>query len=508
MTTPCMLIVLDGWGHAAPGPGNAITTARAPNWAKLMEVGGTTLLDASGHAVGLPACQMGNSEVGHMNIGAGRIIEQESVRITKAIENGFFDSDPTVQRVFQQTREAGKTLHVMGLLSDGGVHSHIDHIVALLKSAEKAGVKTALHAFLDGRDTAPQCAEGYLKTVEALADGSQHVSIRSVSGRYYAMDRDKRWERVQLAFDAVIHGKGPRHDSARAALADAYAKEETDEFVKPRIVGAPTAVEAGDAYVFMNFRADRAKQMTEAIRADSFDEFDRGAYPAPSTFCTLTEYKVGAGEQPLFTKEDITQTLGQVVSDAGIGQFRIAETEKFAHVTYFLNGGRNVSFDGEERLLIESPKVATYDLAPAMRAPDITEALVAKVRAKQHGLYVCNYANADMVGHTGVFGAAVSAVETLDDCLGQLAEAAKASGTHLFITADHGNVEQMRVPGSDDVHTAHTTNPVPLIHLRPDGSKRALDAGGGLANLAPTVLRTMGLPIPEAMKSAALVGAE
>ena len=245
--------------------------------------------------------------------------------------------------------------------------------------------------------------------------------------------------------------------------------------------------------------------MTEAIRADSFDEFDRGAHPAPSTFCTLTEYKVGAGEQPLFTKEDITQTLGQVVSDAGIGQFRIAETEKFAHVTYFLNGGRNVSFDGEERLLIESPKVATYDLAPAMRAPDITEALVAKVRAKQHGLYVCNYANADMVGHTGVFGAAVSAVETLDDCLGQLAEAAKASGTHLFITADHGNVEQMRVPGSEDVHTAHTTNPVPLIHLRPDGSKRALDAGGGLANLAPTVLRTMGLPIPDAMKSAALV---
>ena len=505
MTTPCMLIVLDGWGHAAASDANAITTARTPHWTRLLDAGATTLLDASGHAVGLPAGQMGNSEVGHMNIGAGRIIEQESVRITKAIADGFFDSDPGVQRLFQRLREAGRTLHVMGLVSDGGVHSHIDHITALLQAADTAGVTTAMHVFLDGRDTAPRCADGYLETLEALAKAGSHVSIRSVSGRYFAMDRDKRWERVQQAFDAVIHAKGPRFDSARAALADAYANDETDEFVTPRIVGAPTPAAAGDAYVFMNFRADRAKQLTEAIRADRFDAFDRGPHPEPSAFHTLTEYNVDVGEQPLFTKDDVTQTLGQVVADAGIGQFRIAETEKFAHVTYFLNGGRNVSFDGEDRLLIESPKVATYDLAPAMRAPDITGALVQRVRDRSHGLYVCNFANADMVGHTGVFGAAVSAVETLDTCLGQLAEAAQASGTHLFVTADHGNVEQMRLPGSDNVHTAHTTNPVPLVHLRPDGSKRTLNAGGGLSNLAPTVLRTMGLPIPAAMQSAALV---
>ncbi len=498
--------MLDGWGCRDDAHGNAIAAARLPHWDALLERYPHATLEASGEAVGLPKGIMGNSEVGHTNLGSGRVVPQGVTVIDAAIAGGEFAQNETLARAFAHVRRTGGTLHLMGLLSDGCVHSSLEHLFALIDAAVAASVPIAIHCFLDGRDTPPRSATEFVERLEAkLHAAGRAGAIASVTGRYYAMDRDRRWERTRLAYDLLAHGTAEhRADDALAAVGDAYARGEDDEFVLPTVVGAARPIEDGDAFVFFNFRPDRARQLTTAFNAGTSLYFDDGFGVFPSKryadpfFATMTKYDENYTNPVLFGPRPQYDTFGEIVAREGLHQLRLAETEKYAHVTYFFNGGREDQFEGEERELIPSDRsVPTYDLAPAMRAREITGAAVRAIGGGRYDAIVMNYANADMVGHTGRWQPTIEGVEVIDECLGRLAEATLRANGLLAITSDHGNAEE-KLDAHDNPLTAHTTNPVPFV-LVANGLHGRLVAGGKLGDVAPTLLTIMGLPIPERM---------
>ncbi len=509
---PVLLIILDGFGCRAEREDNAIAQANKPNFDRLWQAHPHTLIHASEMEVGLPKGQMGNSEVGHLNIGAGRVVYQEFTRIDRAIESGYFYTNPALLDAVHRARDGQKTLHVLGLLSDGGVHSHEAHFHAMLELARREGLrKICLHVFLDGRDTPPKSAEIYLNrlAVKIAETGVGHIA--SMIGRYYAMDRDRRWQRVKAAYDLLTQGRAEfRADDARAGLAAAYARGETDEFVKATAIlpqdGKPVKMEDGDAVVFLNFRSDRARQLSRPFIEPDFAEFEREVTPRLATYCTLTGYSDDFHVAVAFPPERIRNGLGEYVANLGLRQLRIAETEKYPHVTFFFNGGEEISFPGEDRVLVPSPDVATYDLKPEMSAFEVTDKLLAAIAGKQYDLIICNYANPDMVGHTGNLDAAIKAIETVDVCLGRVVAAQLERGGEVLITADHGNAEMMRDVLTHQAHTAHTMNLVPLVYI---GRRHAtLAATGALEDISPTLLKMMGLPQPPEMSGESLVNFE
>jgi len=499
--TPLVLLILDGWGVRENAPDNAITAARTPNWDRFWRDCPRTLLQTSGEAVGLPAGQMGNSEVGHMNIGAGRIVYQELTRITKSIEDGEFESNAALV----ETVDAGGdgTVHVMGLLSDGGVHSHEDHFLATIAlAASRHTGPVAVHAFLDGRDTPPRSARASLERLQKSIATLRDVRVASVSGRYWAMDRDQRWDRVYRAWKAIVHAEAEFcADTALAALDAAYARDENDEFVQPTIIAGGAPMRDGDSAIFINFRADRARQLSRALIDRNFDAFE-GDRPKLAALATMTRYEADLDAKVAFPPMHMEHLLGQELAEAGLRQLRIAETEKYAHVTYFFNGGREQVFDGEDRKLIRSPDVTTYDLQPQMSAPELAQELIDAVGSGHWPVIVCNVANPDMVGHSGKFEAAVQAVEAVDQLLGEVARAVANAGGEMLVTADHGNVEQMTDPETGQPHTAHTVNPVPLVFL---GRNARMEDKGSLRDIAPTMLDLLGLDIPSEMTGQVLV---
>ena len=501
---PVVLLILDGWGHREEREDNALAQARLPNWDSLVAAWPHTLIHTEGRHVGLPDGQMGNSEVGHMNLGAGRIVYQDLTRIDAAIEDGSFNANAELLAACRAAREHGHTLHLMALLSPGGVHSHERHLHAMIELAKREDVpRVAVHAFLDGRDMPPKSAGASIDALQAVCDAAGNASIASISGRYYAMDRDQRWDRVRRAWDAMVEASSDHHaPDARTALGDAYARGETDEFVLPTVIDDGATMRDGDAVVFMNFRADRARQLTGAFVADEFHGFE-ARRPKLSRFVCLTEYDARLPAPVAFAPDDLRHTLGEVVADAGLRQLRIAETEKYAHVTFFFSGGREAPFDGEQRILVPSPKVATYDLQPEMSCPEVTERLVAAIRNRDCDLAVCNIANPDMVGHTGNLAAAVLAAEAVDVAIGAIAQAVRDVGGALLVTADHGNLEMMRDASTGQPHTAHTIGPVPFVYLGPRTA--GLRAGGALRDVAPTVLDLLGLPQPADMSGRSLL---
>jgi 2,3-bisphosphoglycerate-independent phosphoglycerate mutase len=504
-----LLVVLDGFGHREAGEDNAIAAARTPNWDRYWSEAPHTLISGSGGDVGLPDGQMGNSEVGHMNLGAGRVVYQDLTRINRAIAQGEFQRNRALNRAFDRVKKSGGALHVMGLLSPGGVHSHQDQIFACIEMAAAAGVgRVYLHAFLDGRDTPPRSAKASLEQAEALMSRLEGGAIASVVGRYFAMDRDRRWDRVERAYNMLVRGEAPFHaGTAVAALDQAYARGENDEFVQPTCIHdegqLPVRINDGDAIVFMNFRADRARQFTRAMIDPAFDDFQRRSTVKLTDFVMLTRYADDIKTSCAFEPAVLTNTLGEYLAHLGKTQLRIAETEKYAHVTFFFSGGEENPYPGEHRILIPSPKVDTYDQCPEMSARKVTDELVAAIRSRAYDMIVCNYANGDMVGHTGFFDAAVKAVETLDVCLGRLEAAIAEVGGQMLITADHGNVEQMSDSSTGQPHTAHTSEPVPLVYLGPQSVEFAED--GTLADVAPTLLTLMHLEIPGEMTGRSLV---
>ena len=504
---PVVLLILDGWGHRDDPRDNAIAQADVPTWRGLLASHPTTLIHTEGRFVGLPDGQMGNSEVGHMNIGAGRIVYQDLTRIDAAIEDGSFYGNGELNAACDVVLASGGTLHVMGLLSPGGVHSHEQHIFAMLELAARRGVaRVAVHAFLDGRDMPPRSAEPSLRALQERCAALGNAHIASVSGRYYAMDRDKRWERVRRAWDAVVEAQGEVPD-ALAALREAYAREENDEFVAPTALAGAQPMRDGDAIVFMNFRADRARQLTAAFVSPDFDGFGAGVRrPALARFVCLTEYDASLPAPLAFAPDNLANTLGEVLGAHGLSQLRIAETEKYAHVTFFMSGGREAPYPGEERILVPSPKVATYDLQPEMSAPEVCAKLVEAVQAERFDAIICNFANPDMVGHTGVLSAAIKAVETVDRAVGEIVAAVRAKGGELLVTADHGNCEMMRDPETGEPHTSHTVGPVDLVYV---GSRDAtLRRGGSLRDLAPTLLDLLGIAQPAEMTGQSLLVAK
>ena len=502
------LVILDGWGLREPAPDNAVTEANAPTWRRLWEEGSypRATLITHGPAVGLPPGQMGNSEVGHMNLGAGRVVMQSLQRISHDIETGGFHRNPAFVGLIQKLKERGATLHLMGLVGPGGVHAVDAHLLALVDLARTHGLpRTRVHAFLDGRDTPPTSARDFLTELCGRAGGGDEVKLATVMGRYWAMDRDRRWDRTEKAYRAIVYGEGvPVHDGVKA-VAEAYAAGETDEFVKPRvIVGADDRpvgrIGDGDGVIFFNFRSDRARQMTRALADTAFDGFDRGAGAPKVDVVTMTQYDEEFPLPAAFPPQPMDDKLADVLEAHGLKSFRTAETEKYPHVTYFFNGGAEEPPAGEERRLVPSPRVATYDLQPEMSAPDVTRGLVEAIRSRRFDVLVCNYANPDMVGHTGVLAAAVKAVETVDAGLGEVLQACRETCTTLLVTADHGNCEQMWDPETNGPHTAHTTNPVGIILVEPDGRKTATGLNSGaLCDVAPTILGLIGISQPEAM---------
>jgi 2,3-bisphosphoglycerate-independent phosphoglycerate mutase len=504
---PVVLLILDGWGHRDDPADNALAQARIPHWHTLWAQCPHTLVHTEGRHVGLPDGQMGNSEVGHMNLGAGRIVYQDLTRIDAAIEEGSFFANPELNAACAAVATNGGTLHVMGLLSPGGVHSHERHIFAMLQLARRAGVgAVAVHAFLDGRDMPPQSAQPSLAALQAQCDALGNARIASISGRYYAMDRDRRWERVHRAWDAIVEARAEfRALDAQAALAAAYARGETDEFVAPTVIAPADAASApmrdGDAVVFMNFRADRARQLTAAFVDPGFDGF-AARRPQLSRFVCLTEYDARLPAPVAFAPDDLRHTLGELLGEQGLTQLRIAETEKYAHVTFFFSGGREEPYPGETRILVPSPKVATYDLQPEMSCPELTAKLVAAITTQSYDVIVCNIANPDMVGHTGNLAAAVKAAEAVDVAIGAVSDAVRAVGGALLITADHGNLEMMRDPDTGAPHTAHTVGPVPLLYF---GRPARTRDGGSLRDIAPTLLRLLDLPVPAEMTGRSLL---
>lgn len=501
---PLMLLILDGWGHREAADDNAITAGDTPNWDALWDSRPRGFLDTSGECVGLPAGQMGNSEVGHMNLGAGRIVYQELTRIGKAIEDGSFAANPALLGGIEKARRAGGCVHIMGLLSPGGVHSHEDHLLATLELAMANGApEVALHIFLDGRDVPPRSAAESIARLETAVAADNRARIASVTGRYWAMDRDKRWNRTERAWKAIVEADAEyRAKSASEALEAAYARDEDDEFVQPTLVADGRRVVDGDSVLFINFRADRARQLTRAFVEPGFDGF-ACRRPELSAMVTMTRYQADLAVDVAFEPERFDHLFGAELAAAGLKQLRIAETEKYAHVTYFFNGGEEQVFDGEDRKLIPSPDVATYDLQPEMSAPELSRELVAAIEGGDYDVIVCNIANPDMVGHSGRFDAAVAAVEAVDRVLGEVLPALERAGGEALITADHGNVEQMSDPASGQAHTSHTTNPVPLVYF----GRRSLSLaeGGSLRDIAPTLLDLLGLPHPHVMTGRSLI---
>jgi 2,3-bisphosphoglycerate-independent phosphoglycerate mutase len=501
------LVIFDGWGISQRGASNAIAAAKTPVMDRLYATNAHTELDASGEAVGLPPGVMGNSEVGHLTIGAGRVIYQDLMRITKAIESGSFARNPTIVDAIKKTVTLGTTLHIWGLLSDGSVHSHIEHLMAILDVAAVNGAtRIAVHAVLDGRDKPPQSALAFIDQLEAKLKqlggegghgGPPHYRIATITGRYYAMDRDKRWERVERAWRAIVEAEGIAAASAREAIEKSYAAGKSDEFVEPHVIGERTPMADGDEVICFNFRADRARELTAAIALDGFSGFRRPRIPKVGYVC-MTEYDRSFAIPLAFGPEDVRNTLAEVLARAGLKNLRVAETEKYAHVTYFLNGGVEKAFPLEERALIPSSKVATYDLEPAMKAAAIATRVAEEIEAGKFDVIVMNFANPDMVGHTGKFEATVAAVEVTDAALGVVIDALEKRGGVALITADHGNAEFMADPATGQAHTAHTTNPVPLILYDPKFKGR-LKNGGTLADVAPTLLGMLDVKAPPEM---------
>ncbi|WP_341937438.1 2,3-bisphosphoglycerate-independent phosphoglycerate mutase [Marinimicrobium sp. C2-29] len=509
---PLVLIVLDGYGYSEKTEHNAVYSANTPIWDRLWSERPKNLIATSGMAVGLPEGQMGNSEVGHMTIGAGRVVYQNFTRINKAIEDGDFYENPAYTAAIDKAVKADKAVHVMGLLSEGGVHSHQDHIYAMLEMAAKRGAKKVyLHAFLDGRDTSPRSAKPSLEKAEKLLKELGVGRVASICGRYFAMDRDNRWDRVEQAYNAMASGQAER--SAKTAvegLAAAYENDENDEFVKATVIVGdgerPIAMEDGDVGIFMNFRPDRARQITRALVDPNFDGFQRKHFPKLADFVMTTEYADNIDANTAFPPVDLVNSFGDYLSKQGKTQLRIAETEKYAHVTFFFNGGKEAEFEGEDRILVPSPNVATYDLQPEMSAPEVTDKLVGAIESGKYDAIICNYANGDMVGHSGIFEAAVKAVEAVDECLGRVLEATEKVGGEALITADHGNVEEMYDPESGQVSTQHSTLPVPLVYV--SSRKGTIADGGSLADLAPTMLHLMDIPQPKEMTGRNLIALE
>jgi 2,3-bisphosphoglycerate-independent phosphoglycerate mutase len=509
---PLVLTILDGWGHREEPENNAIAAASTPRWDDLLGRFPNVTLHTDGDYVGLPNGQMGNSEVGHLNLGAGRIVYQDLSRITLAISDGSFAENPVLTEVVDAAVTGNGAVHILGLASPGGVHSHEDHLFAMIRLAAARGARRIrVHAMLDGRDMPPRSAAPTLARLasvyaELTAQYGDDMDAHTATlvGRYFAMDRDARWDRVQRAWSLFRHADaGFRADSAADALEQAYSRGENDEFVQPTVIGAPAPIADGDAVVFMNFRADRARQITRAFVDEAFDGFERGALPALAGFACLTEYAADIPAPVAFPNLGLANTLGEFAAVQGLRQLRCAETEKYAHVTFFFNGGREAVFENEDRVLIDSPRVATYDLAPAMSAQGVTDALVGAIESGDYDLIICNYANADMVGHTGIFEAAVQAVEALDACIGVLSDAVLAAGGEMLITADHGNVEQMADANTGQAHTAHTNFVVPLVYV---GARAIeLEDGGRLCDVAPSLVKLLDLPQPAEMTGRPLI---
>ena len=503
---PVMLVILDGWGWREDPADNAIRQAKTPTFDRLWQTGPHGFLRTSGKNVGLPDGQMGNSEVGHLNIGAGRVVMQDLPRIGAAIKSGEIAHAPALVDFIKKLKASGGTCHLLGLVSPGGVHSHQDHAAALAKILTDAGVPVLVHALTDGRDTPPQSSAEDIKRLIAALPKS--VAIATVCGRYYAMDRDKRWDRVEKAYNAIVAADAPRFPDAPAVVADAYANKKFDEFIVPAVVGDYAGMTDGDGVLCFNFRADRVREILSAMLDPDFAGFKRQRTVRFAAAVGMTQYSDELDKlmATIFPPQTLKNILGEVAAEAGRTQLRMAETEKYAHVTYFLNGGREEPFSGEDRIMVPSPKVATYDLQPEMSAPELTDKAVAAIASGKYDLIVLNYANPDMVGHTGSLPAAIKAVETVDAGLGRIAQAIEKSGGALLVTADHGNCEMMRDPQTGGPHTAHTTNPVPLLLV--GARNRALNAEGRLADIAPTLLELMELPKPKEMTGTSLLRAD
>jgi 2,3-bisphosphoglycerate-independent phosphoglycerate mutase len=505
---PVLLLILDGFGYSEALKDNAIAMANTPCWDGLQKNCSMTLLNCSGGVVGLPDGQMGNSEVGHIHIGTGRYVPQEFSKVNDAIKDGSFFTNPVLCSAIDAAKSKGKALHILGLLSPGGVHSHESQITSMIEMAAQRGLdKIYLHAFLDGRDVPPQSATDSLQLMEDIFEKLGVGRMASITGRFYAMDRDNRWDRVKQAYDMMMKGQTEqRVTSALAGLEAAYARGETDEFVLPTIIedyaGHCVTIENDDSIVFMNFRADRAREISQAITAADFNGFERDHPPHQGSFVTLTEYHKNFDYPVAFPTGDIKNSLGEYISNLGLKQLRIAETEKYAHVTFFFNGGVDASFPGEDRVLVPSPKVRTYDLQPEMSLPEVTDKLVDAIIGGKYDMIICNFANGDMVGHTGVIPAAVKAVEAIDHALQRVVDALNQVGGKMLLTADHGNIEQMTDAETGQPHTAHTTNPVPLVYL---GGREKLISGGSLSDLAPTLLAIMGIEQPKEMTGKSLL---
>jgi len=501
---PVVLLILDGWGYSEDQNANAIHSADTPNWDRLWGEHPHTLIGTSGAKVGLPDGQMGNSEVGHLNLGAGRIVYQDLTRISKAIQEGSFFHNPALKQAVDSARDGNGAVHIFGLLSPGGVHSHEEHIHAMVRMALQGGCnKIYVHAFLDGRDTPPQSAGPSLELLEQVLEQAGGGRLATIVGRYYAMDRDNRWDRVVKGYDLVTGADAAfGAPDASSALEMAYARGETDELVQGTRIGEAVSMQDGDSVVFMNFRSDRARELTRAFIEPDFSEFERKLAPKLSAYVTLTQYHEGFTAQVAFGPEQLSNILAEYISNLDMRQLRLAETEKYAHVTFFFNGGRDDPFPGEERVLIASPQVATYDLQPEMSSVEVTDTLVRAIEGGEFELIICNYANPDMVGHTGNFEAAVQAVGAIDKALGRIMQALRSVAGEMLITADHGNAEYMFDPDTGQPHTAHSNNPVPLVYV---GREAELQEDGALCDIAPTLLYMLGLEQPAEMTGRTLL---
>ncbi len=505
---PFLLTILDGWGYSESNDFNAVNAANKPNWDKLWASYSHTLIQTSGASVGLPSNQMGNSEVGHLNLGSGRVVYQEFTRVSRAIRTGSFFTNSTLTGAVDQALEHQSAVHIMALLSPGGVHSHEEHVHAMTQLAVERGVKDVyVHAFLDGRDTPPKSAQASIRMMEDKFTALGAGRIASIIGRYFSMDRDSRWQRVQSSYDLITQGKAEyQAATAELGLDMAYERGETDEFVQATAIvpegSQPVAIADNDVIVFMNYRSDRAREITRPFIEPDFSDFEREYTPKPSVFISLTEYSKEFDIPVAFPPDRMRNVFGEYLSKLGMRQLRIAETEKYAHVTFFFNGGEEDPFEGEDRILVPSPAVSTYDLQPEMSAEEMTQKLVEAIESRKYDVIISNYANPDMVGHTGDFKATVQAIEALDVCIGKVYEAMMKVGGEWIVTADHGNAEKMQGDGTGQAHTAHTLNPVPLIYV---GRKASLSDNGVLADVVPTMLRLMDLDIPAEMTGRSLV---